>query len=216
MVRKKRMLVLAVASVPALVVAAACSFPSPDYQPVSTGEAGGGQETGAVVEAGLGDEVLGGDAQVKIDGADPDALVVKDAGGKVDTDACAANDCDCDDDTFNDLTKAGCADAGGPADCDDTDTRTRPDQGFLEVKGEPPRNGDWNCKNGVERLYPKTNLKCGDVAVGAECDGTFGFEDNPACGAKGTFVTCKTSCTALLICSCVVVSRDVQHTQACK
>ena len=59
--------------------------------------------------------------------------------------------CDGDGDGFYDLTKPGCADAGGPNDCDDTDSRVRPGQSYLDVSS-PPRGGDLNCANGVEKL----------------------------------------------------------------
>ena len=101
---------------------------------------------------------------------------------------CAPARCDCDNDGFNDLTRAGCAGAGGPQDCDDHDPRAQPNQTFIEDPPTSPLNGDWNCKNGVEKLYP-SNVSCGLLGL-TGCAGVQGFKDDPACGAEGSYMFC--------------------------
>ena len=144
---------------------------------------------------------------VLVDSGDPDALVVKDAGGKIDAAGCTS--CDCDGDGFNDLAKPGCADAGGMNDCDDTDSRTHPGQGYLVDLAAPPRNGDWNCDGVVNKLYAP-NLTCSGL-LGATCSATSGFTGDPACGAAGTLVTCVVSGV-----SCAVGAQGTMTRQACK
>jgi hypothetical protein len=80
----------------------------------------------------------------------------------------------------------------------------------------PPRNGDWNCTAGVEKFY-RPNLNCQAQPGGAACDAMFGFEDDPACGAKGTFITGKTVTDALLLTRCAVGAKSAGTTiQPCK
>ena len=177
----------------------ACSFPDVDFAP-----------------AGIAlDGEVGSDVHVLVDGSDPGALIASDAGKRIDAAGCTV--CDCDGDGFNDLSRAGCAGAGGKNDCDDSDTTTRPDQRFNTTAPYPPRNGDWNCTGGVERFY-EPSVTCAGPG-GASCDGRFGFEDDPTCGSTGTFVTCKTTGATppLLPGQCIVASRSLDTvTQACK
>ena len=188
---------------------AACGFPSPILtdEPVTTNEAG--PEGGPSVDGGGG-----GDSStelpdvVVVDGADPDADISRDAGQKTDAAGCPVNVCDCDKDTFNDLSKPGCADAGGLNDCDDSDTRIRPNQSYLEIPSEAPRNGDWNCMNNVEKYY-STKVSCGLLAVGA-CAGVHGFSGDPACGEEGEYVFCEAT---LVLCG---VGSKTTRKQACK
>jgi hypothetical protein len=124
--------------------------------------------------------------------AGSDAVTANDAGdGGSDADAgdCFPARCDCDGDGFNDLTRAGCEDAGGPHDCDDRDNRAKPNQTFLEDTAVAPRFGDWNCKDGVEKMYP-SNVACGLLSL-TGCAGVQGFKQNPACGAEGAFIFCE-------------------------
>lgn len=173
-------------------------------------DAGGG-ETGT---ADVGADVDPLDAApTDASGPDTSAPVVEDAGQKVDASACASSDCDCDKDGFTNAN-AGCPSPTGMSDCDDQDSRTRPDQGYLQDPAEPPRNADWNCSGAVEKFY-RPNVVCTAVPPGVACDGTFGFEDDPACGATGTFVTCKTV-TELLLSKCAVNAKSLATKQACK
>lgn len=171
------------------VLLASCSFPDVEF---ATGSSEGGGEGGS--PEGTTADAISSDVHVLVDGADPSSLIVQDAGGRIDASGCSS--CDCDGDGFN---HAGC-DAGpdaGPIDCDDNDTRTKPGQGWLDVPGEKPQFGDWNCVSGVEKFYD-SNVDCSKVSAGKACDQTFGFSDNPACGANGSLVTCKTSPGTLL------------------
>lgn len=95
--------------------------------------------------------------------------------------------CDGDGDGYNDLTKPGCADAGGASDCDDSDPRTHPNQDYLPDLPVAPRLGDWNCVKGVEKLYA-TNVTCGSLSLFG-CSSA-GFEGAVDCGKEGSFVQC--------------------------
>jgi hypothetical protein len=181
---------------------------SGDAVPIS--EAGADAAGDAATDANVGSDV-----QVLVDGAAPDALLDRDGGVKVDASGCTT--CDCDLDGFYALTKPGCADAGGPDDCDDFDSRTRPDRGYNETPEEPPRNGDWNCSNGVEKFF-QSNINCAAAARGPACDALVGFVNDPKCGATGTFVTCKSAGTPPLFLdgACVVGAQNLTTIQACK
>lgn len=207
--RNKLFVAATLASVAAGLIVA-CSFPEVTFAPVGAGEDGGSSDATTDVS---------NDVRVLVDGADPAEQIVKDAGQAIDAAACAANDCDCDDDTYKDLTKAGCApDAGvdaGVTDCDDFDSRTHPNQGPLEDMPAPPRNGDWNCVNGLEKFY-KPNIDCTKLSAGSACDSAFGFENDPACGKSGVYVTCKTVADLALFQKCVVGGQSLDKVQACK
>lgn len=208
--RRRRTLFVAATLAAAVVgFAVSCTFPEVTFAPAGVGE--GGSTDGPTSD-------VSDDVRVLVDGADPGEQIVKDAGKPIDPGTCEAGDCDCDDDTYPDFSKVGCApDAGvdaGPTDCDDFDSRTHPNQGPLEDPAVPPRNGDWNCRNGVEKFYTP-NLDCTKLAAGSACDTAFGFEDNPACGAKGTYVTCKTV-TDIVFSKCAVGGKSLDKIQACK
>lgn len=202
--RPKRRRVLLTIVVPAIaaIIGAACTFPEVTFLGVSDG----GNDTGSG-ESGTTDG--GSDSPTRVD-ADPDGEVIVVDGGRVDEASCDSA-CDCDDDKY---LSAACAE-GGLVDCDDLDDRTHPNQKYLAIPPEPPRNGDWNCVGGLERFLTP-NVKCANVAGGAACDGTQGFEDNPACGDFGIFIKCKTSGLCPL-CSCVNDVRELNGAkQACK
>lgn len=201
--------VAAVVGLMGCAIGVACTFPTVEFQ-TGVGPGGeGGTDGGADSTLDSRD-----DARVVAEGGDPDAMIVKDGGMKIDASGCVL--CDCDKDGFN-VKRAGCQDAGGAIDCDDTDTRARPDQGYLVDKPEPPQNGNWNCTNGVEKFY-KPNTNCTGLGAGAGCDATYGFEDDPVCGTNGKFVMCKTVSTPPLNLDarCVVGSQNLTTTQACK
>jgi hypothetical protein len=204
--RRKALLVVAAGASTAIGLMVACSFPDVTFAPSSVTPEGSTPDVGT-------------DAFVLIDGSDPDALIVRDAGQAIDSSACQPSDCDCDKDDYKSAAKAGCVDAGvdaGPLDCNDFDSRYHPGQKFVPYKPTPPGTADWNCNNQVERLYEST-VDCSKVAPGATCDGTFGFEDNPGCGDTGTFVKCKTSGgIGPVLATCIVDSRTLGETQACK
>jgi hypothetical protein len=148
----------------------------------------------------------GSDADL-LDGADPDALISKDAGERVDASGCGR--CDCDNDTFN---RPGCGDNEAGVDCDDEDTRYRPNQNFIDIKPDPGKLGNWSCKPdaAVEKLY-STNVACNLLSV-TGCTGAQGFTGNPGCGEIGTYVHCVAPLGILL---CTVASTELR-TQACR
>jgi hypothetical protein len=206
---RAKLVLIATAASTLLGLAVACSFPD-----VSFSTTGGASEGGA--DGSTSD--VGTDVLVLVDGSDPGAMVGHDASEPIDAAGCPATQCDCDDDHYLNLSKPGCApEAGvdaGPSDCDDFDQTTHPGQKPLAVKARPPRDGDWNCMNGVEKFYTP-NVKCTSLGGGSACDSTFGFEDDPPCGIEGTYVTCKTVTDLALIQKCVVGAKSLSTKQAC-
>jgi hypothetical protein len=157
-----------------------------------------------------GDEDAG--TPLLIDGSSPDALVVVDAGAKVDAAGCTS--CDCDGDGYENLAKAGCSQAGGPSDCDDADQRTHPSQSYLVAKTAPPRLGDWDCSGAVDKLWP-TDVSCEGLApLGLGCSDHFGFKGAPGCGEKGSWIRCVKR-PGLLALDCIV-GEEREETQACR
>lgn len=194
----------AVTSLAGAITLLACEFPSPSLADVDTS-----------VDAGKTVEDSGeppNDAGMETP-FDPDAEVTEDAGKKVDTSGCAVDDCDCDDDGYFDLTKLGCAAKadGGPGDCDDSDTRFRPDQEYVKIQN-PPNAGDWNCDGTVENYYKNTNVVCAGV-LDANCAKKQGFTGKPGCGEAGDYVHCGAG--GLLNLDCVAVQTETLI-QSCK
>jgi hypothetical protein len=190
---------------------AACSFPDVTF----TAGPGTGNE-GGNPDGGDGGTDASEDARILVDGADPDALIEKDSGKKVDAAGCDPSDCDCDKDGFRNTQKAGCE--GGANDCDDNDTRAQPNKGYLLDLAEEPVFGDWNCANGVEPLYPE-NFDCTTRAPGATtCDNAGGFTGTVGCGKFGTLVKCKTVPEPVLGLTKICVGGTPQPNtqQACK
>jgi hypothetical protein len=148
---------------------------------------------------------------ILIDGSAVDALVVVDAGGKVDAAGCTA--CSCDGDEYN-KPDAGCPAVAGEYDCDDNDTRTHPYQGYLFDKAEPPRNGDWDCNGKVEKLWTNESASCAGLTLGVNCQNIFGFTEPVACGEKGRWIRCKKR-PGILTLDCVVDEERLE-TQLCK
>jgi hypothetical protein len=193
---------LLIALVGAAGIAYACGFPDVEFGAAdggpaeastssSTSSSGTTSSTSSSGTAEIDSGVIldAGEIQVIIDGSTYDASF--DAGSKVDASA-GCFTCDCDGDGFlND--DAGCNPPPDKLDCDDLDSRTHPGAGPYSFPAEPPRNGDWNCTNGVEKI-PPDEFQCGDVAsalVVGGCAAAGGFVDTVECGAKGTYVTCK-------------------------
>jgi len=189
-----------------LAIAAACTFPEPSF---FVGD-GGASEAG--IDTSTPDADVS-DGRILVDGQDPDALIVKDAGQKIDAAGCDA--CDCDNDGFNDTSKPGC-DAGA-TDCDDTDPRAKPGQNYVIDPPEPPMNGNWDCKLPVERLFPP-NLDCTKLKTKSACELASGFVDNPECGSRGALIQCKWACDLTgLFCECGAgTPQPNQGPQACR
>jgi hypothetical protein len=207
------------------VVVVACAFPDVTFGPQPDVEAGppdvlsGDSESDSDSDGDTAsaDGSTVGDAEadvlpILIDGSTLDALIVIDGGGKVDATGCTS--CDCDDDNYNDLGKQGCAGAGGQPDCDDKDSRTHPQQGFLFDNAEPPRNGDWDCSGKVEKLYTNEKTTCAGLTLGLGCSDIFGFTGPVACGQKGEWIRCMKR-PGLLTLDCVVGEQRLE-TQLCK
>lgn len=154
-----------------------------------------GEDAGSIVDATVADS------------PDYDALIVEDAGARIDASGCTS--CDCDNDGF---LRTGCGDAGEDAatDCNDDDTRYRPNQGFVSALPEPGRSGDWNCDGKIEKVYP-TNVKCSLISL-TSCAGAHGFEGDPGCGEEGKFIHCE-SPIGLLLC---VPGKTETRRQACR
>jgi hypothetical protein len=195
----------------------ACVFPEVTFGTEPADEAGTDGAQTVPGEASLPDDdasplVDEDSGPILIDGSTLDALVVLDAGGKVDAAGCTG--CDCDDDKYNDLGKPGCASAGGQNDCDDNDTRSHPLQGYLFDKAESPRNGDWDCNGGVEKLYTREDTTCAGLTLGLNCGNIFGFTQPVPCGEKGPWIRCKKR-SGLLALDCEVAEQKLE-TQLCK
>lgn len=193
-------------------IGAACTFPDVSFAPPGATNTEAGSSDGPVADGIVGTDF---DATVLVDGSDPDALIVRDAGAKIDAAGCAAAECDCDGDGFKATQKAGCE--GGLDDCDDHDERVRPNQGYLIATPEPPIFGDWNCSTAVEKLYPD-GFSCSSLQGGTACNDAVGLEDQPACGGFGTLLKCKTEPVPPLNLTtrCVVGARTPMTQQACK
>ncbi|MBX3207805.1 MAG: hypothetical protein KF764_22350 [Labilithrix sp.] len=213
-----RRLVIIVGSISVVFGATwACTFPDVTFGPADDVEAGDGDAEPAPASDGALDAPDAPEEEVDagpilIDGSTLDALVVVDAGGKVDASGCTG--CDCDGDQYNDLGKAGCETAVGAPDCDDTDQRSHPNQGFLFDKAEPPRNGDWDCSGKVEKLWTNEQATCAGLTLGLGCANIFGFTQPVACGEKGTWIRCKKRPGVLTV-DCVVDEQKLE-TQLCK
>lgn len=220
-VRARRQWLFTVACIcGAASLAWSCAFPQVQFGdgPGSEDEGGVPNESGTLPnEAGRSDspstfKEAGTDAAdagepFLVDGSTPDALIAKDAGVVVvDASGCTPTKCDCDNDGYNDFTKAGCA--TGTRDCDDLDSRARPGQLFLDVLPTAKTGGDWNCSNSVEKLYAE-NISCGAL-LGLGCNTAGGFTGTVGCGQTGTFVRCK---AGLLSCN---VDQQYQAKQACR
>jgi hypothetical protein len=141
-----------------------------------------------------------------VDAPDPD-VIVKDTGAGV-VDAAGCTTCDCD---FDGVNRPACGDDAG-TDCDDNDTRYHTGQGFIDMKPDQGKTGNWNCSaSGVEKFYA-TNVNCGLVGLG-NCTGAQGFTGDPGCGEDGQYVTCKTVLLGILLCQ---TDKTETRKQACR
>jgi len=148
------------------------------------------------------------DTGPRIDANLLDVAVPEDAGGKVDASGCQS--CDCDQDGFN---KPDCG--IGPFDCDDNDSRSHPNQVFLDNDAEAPMNGNWNCDDKVEKAYPEGGT-CNSSLLGLACTAVYGFTTTVQCGTKGTFIQCINGGLLGLSCMADPDSVDKNKVQVCK
>lgn len=184
--RRRNLRVLSISAAIVVAAIAACGFPDVGFAPA--GGDGGPSTNEGGAETSSGDAA--DDAKILVDGGDPDALIVRDAGQKVDAAGCASG-CDCDGDGFNNNLKAGC-NSGGANDCDDEDPRSQPGRGFLIDKAESPQFGDWNCSGKLEPLYDEL-VDCTKLNPGkSTCDDKQGYAGAVGCGNFGTLIKCKT------------------------
>ncbi len=153
---------------------AGCAFPEPTVVDLSVSDT-------AVVDSGRAEI---GDAPAT-DSRTEDTTVA-DTGSATDT--MVADPCDRDGDGH----RAPGGSCGG-FDCDDGDKNANPGvmtHQTLSVAGKSHK-GDWNCNGTVEKLVP-INQSC-PLTAGGACDGTKGFQGDPACGASGNYLTCKSN-----------------------
>jgi hypothetical protein len=177
-----------------VVLASGCTFPDPT---VTEGVAGDSSltdsaagdsaktDTGVVGDGGTDSSIVdsSGDTN-KPDVPDAGDTGLKDTGIVVDT----MDPCDKD----KDGVKASGGACGG-MDCDDNDSNATPNQTMfltLDITGKAHK-GDWNCNGMVEKLIA-VNQACPALS-GAACDGTKGFQGDPACGTSGNYLTCKSN-----------------------
>ena len=196
-----------------MVVAAACGFPNPAIE---------GDEGGTTPGVDASDADAGAtDGQVNdgpvFDGG-LDVTIVTDAGSKIDPSGCdATSSCDCDKDGFHHLTVDGgvTCDASvvqGNVDCNDYDTRYRPNQEFVQTPGDTPGSEDWNCNGTIERALT-VNVTCAGITNLFTCQNLQGFRGAPDCGISDPYVFCTKGGLAGLDC----VEGNVQsRPQACK
>lgn len=140
-------------------------------------------DSGSVVDSAAGDSGSTGDSDASTDAPTvPDA----DAGGPVSEGGCA-DPCDCDGDLYKN-GNPGCS--GTPVDCNDYDSRVRPNQAFLDQTppAGAPKPGDWDCNGTVDKLF-KVNAVCSGAANGP-CNTQSGFAGDPPCGTSATFILC--------------------------
>src|SRR5579883_642709 len=186
----------------ALVVAAACGFPSVNY---TTGDGGGtdGATGDRAVNPDVGPDAPPGDDTRADDGGgmdSPSQDVVSDYVFEAIPDA---PECDKDDDKYLEGKYMGmptqyayCADSGGN-DCDDLDARANPGITQYDCGGiHPPTYGDWNCSGSIEYADNQngppiaTGVTCNTLQDLFTCNNTSGFVGTPTCGTMATWVQC--------------------------
>jgi len=212
--QRRRFAILALAPLTGMVVAVACGFPNPAIE---------GEDGGGVPGIDSGNDTATGsdanDAQTANDAfvfdAGEDVKITTDAGSKIDADSCdATSNCDCDKDGYHHVTVANgiacdASAAQGNVDCDDYDTRYRPNQDFVDL---PTNRPDWNCNTVIEKSTAINNV-CGTITNLLQCSGKQGFRGDPDCGIEDPYVFCAKGGLAGLDC----VEGNVQtRKQACR
>ena len=160
----------------ASAAAFACGFPDVRFGDVHDPD-GTAPEGGAELDAPA--DVIG--ANLDAPGDEVEAGVRRDGEAKLDVDAACPgpNQCDCDNDGFE-----AEGEACGGTDCDDRDPLIHPGQGYVAEPPEPPNEGNWDCKDPVEKQYVY-NLTCGVLGGTGE-----GFRGDPACGEEADYYRC--------------------------
>ncbi len=168
-----------------IVVAAACSFPSPDL--LDGADANVAADTSVPVPDGAqpAKDATSEDSGVDAMEAPPDATKL-DGDANIVIDGQVVN-CDEDDDKFPKIG-GGC----GGFDCDDKNPDVRPDRDFntlTPLPGTGPgKGGDWNCRNGVEIQGGTVADDCPAINLNCAREGFLG----PApCGGFGRYIKCE-------------------------
>jgi hypothetical protein len=186
------------------VLVAGCSFPEidaviPADSAVTTdsdlSDTSGADADDSSLEDASADSTEG-DATLVDDGTDakPDTFVVDSYIPDADAGKCPASvspgtdPCDCDGD--------GDKRAGSPCgghDCDDGDPRANSKvTTFQTYTATSKTNGDWNCDGNPQKENTE-GVSCSAIVSLGDCAGKKGFTTVVACGASGTYVTCKVS-----------------------
>jgi hypothetical protein len=212
---RRKLLLVAIAISPVLLIGAACSFPDVSFAPA-----------GGTPESGTSDTPMGSDGQVTGDGAavganedvDPTGAMM-DASKVPDSQRIEAGPdgcCDCDNDQFKPDSSA-CASTSLPSrDCDDLNPYIHPSSGFVASATFDSTHTpafDWDC-DGVRVKQYDYNQKCTDAN---NCNGKSGFNDDPNCGETATLNICNYNpgVLGIVLASCSVGS-TLQTTQGCK
>lgn len=125
--------------------------------------------------------------------------------------------CDCDDDGYPDKTRQGCNNAPGLQDCDDSDPRAHPNQGFLSDSPTAKTNGDWDCSGQPAQKETIENITCSSyLTATTSCPTISGFTATVGCGQAGTWVRCKKAGALDLTCSIDPAFTINNKTQQCK
>jgi hypothetical protein len=213
---RRKLLLLALAISPVLVIGAACSFPEVSFAPV-----GGTPESGTVdspsgADGQAGDSApVGANEDVDPTGSMKDASTVPEGGGHIEAgpDGC----CDCD----NDNVMADGGTCGKPSrDCDDLNKYIFPGQGPVasstwNTTWTPTY--DWDCDGVVLKQYNHGVGKCTSHSQVLDSCAAHqgGFEGDPACGTSGHYViTCANDPNALST-GCVETS-GIDRVQGCQ
>ena len=162
------------------------------------------------------------DATDSFDASDgADASDAADAADTGPVNPCAPNPkCDCDDDGYGDVNcdvnpttitgsnglplKAG--------DCDDTDSRRHPGQGFVSDVPPPGKDGNWDCSLPIELLHPP--ISCTGTGL-LGCAGTPSFLGVVGCGVQADLYSCQ-GAPGNPLATCVGTVAGGQITQGCK
>lgn len=177
---------------------AACGSDDPVVTPPSVD--GGGDETSPADDASsdvdaapIGD---GGMTNLDAPGDDAEAATRQDAARIEEGGTCpGANPCDCDNDGYQSQT-----DACAGNDCDDLDPLRHPNQTYVAEPPDQGKDGDWDCKNPIEKQYV-VKLNCAAL-LGLGCKPAQGYVNDPPCGSVADYYECRPgvlSCNAVKI-----------------
>ena len=187
----------------------ACGSDEPNVTPEPSVD-GGGDETPSTTteDASSGEDAApiddGGTTNFDAPGDDADAATRGDAAKIEEGGTCpGANPCDCDNDGYEAQSET----CGGN-DCDDLDGLRHPDQLYVSEPPDPGKDGDWDCKQPIEKQYV-INLNC-SALLGLGCKPAQGYVNDPPCGSLADYYECR---PGLLSCNAVKIGT---RRQGCK